>query len=98
MEQLLALDIGHRDLGDDQQEDCLAQSADDGEEGEGDDLQTQTQPPRPSIRMTERRESVGAFSVSASSGRLEMYGFFTGPVSAAGTHPVRRIAERDCSL
>ena len=47
-------------------------------------------PRRPSSRMTERRESVGAFSVL--DGRVEMYGFFTGPVSAAGDDPRARSA------
>ena len=46
--------------------------------------------------MTERRESVGAFSVL--DGRVLEKGLFTGPVSAAGDDPERRIAERDCSL
>jgi hypothetical protein len=47
--------------------------------------------PRPSVRMTERRESVGA-------GRVLENGLFIGPVSAAVDAPVRRIAERDCCL
>ena len=41
MDRVLALDLGHRDLGDEHQEDCLAQTTDEGEEGEGDDPRTQ---------------------------------------------------------
>ena len=44
--------------------------------------------PRPSVRMTESRESVGAFPVLDV--RVLEKGFFTGPVSAAVDAPVRR--------
>ena len=47
-------------------------------------------------RMTERRDSVGAFSVLV--GWVLEKGRFTGPVSTAGDDPERRIAEWDCSL
>ena len=51
MKRVLALDIGQRDLGDNQQEDCLADCADEGEEDVDGDLQTQRlQPERPKDR------------------------------------------------